>query len=289
MALFESTFEDDLVFVAERVTTGLNIFNETIVDDNKLVAMYGKDEFIALFLTPYDRKPNFGRLRLRTKDMAATWENVPVGFSQINESKALLSDMRQAAHPSPKRNALWYMEKEIKDVIGDRVVFTELRTNKGYLFEIGFTNGYTTYLSVTKDDSEYRINHDDAKLYVLVKKNREPLSESMTADECILMLINIAMQSDMRTSKFVQRAVELGGKTKISNTYRTEDESFDEVKAIFNNGYAMKLQILNDEILVEILGQYEKQIYHLDFVKFEDIESVCKTMEDVVMEKEFKL
>ena len=84
-------FEEDLRFVANKVSTALNIFNETVVSDNKLVTLYGNEEFIALLMTPYEHKTNWGSLRLRTKDMAATWENVPVGFSQINESRGLLS------------------------------------------------------------------------------------------------------------------------------------------------------------------------------------------------------
>jgi hypothetical protein len=108
------TFEDDLQFVADRVSNALNIFNETVVHDNKLVTLYGNEEFIALFITPKDNMPGWGSLRLRSKDMAAVWDNVPLGFSQINESRGLLSDMRKAAKVSLKRNSIWYIDQQIK-------------------------------------------------------------------------------------------------------------------------------------------------------------------------------
>jgi hypothetical protein len=152
----DAIFEDDLQFVADKVSDALNIFSETVVADNKMVTLYGNEDFIALLMTPNEDKKKWGKLRLRTRDMAATWDNVPVGFSQINESKGLLTDMRKAAHVSLKRNSIWYIDRQIKDVVGDRVIFTELTTNKGYLYKIAFTNGYITYLSITKDDKEYK-------------------------------------------------------------------------------------------------------------------------------------
>lgn len=267
-------FEDDLRFVSSKVTRALNMFNETVVADNKLVSLYGHEEFIALFITPYEDRPKWGSLRLRTKDMAATWENVPAGFSQINESKGLLADMRRAAHVSLKRNSIWYIDQQIKDVVGDRIVFSELTTNKGYLYKLAFTNGFVTYLSITKDDKEYHKPHDEAALYFLVNKDREPIGAAMTADECILMLVNIAMQTDMRVSQFISLAEQNGGRTTISHSYRTQNESMDEAKAVFANGYAMKLRIVNDEVTVEVLSRHEGKTYLLDVRKFNDIEDV---------------
>lgn len=267
-------FEDDLQFVADKISDALNIFNETVIADNKMVTLYGNEEFIALLMSPYEEKKNLGRLRLRTKDMAATWENVPVGFSQINESRGLLSDMRKAAHVSLKRNSIWYIDRQIKDVVGDRVVFTELTTNKGYLYKVAFTNGYITYLSITRDDKEYYKPHDVAQLYVIAKKNKEPISAPMTADECIMMLVNVAMQTDKKVAEFISLAEQLGGKTLISHSYRTQEESSDEAKAVFSNGYALKLRVTNEEIIVEVLGRHNKTTYLLDIRKFTDINDV---------------
>ena len=275
------TFEDDLRFVADKVSDALNIFNETVVSDNKLVTLYGNEEFIALFLTPYDAKPDWGQLRLRTKDMASTWENVPVGFSKINESRGLLSDMRKAAHVSLKRNSIWYIDQQIKDIIGDRVVFTELTTNKGYLYKIAFTNGFITYLSIEKDDKEYYKPHDTARLYLIAKKNKEIISAPMTADECILMLVNIAMQTDKRISEFISVTEQCGGKTLVSNSYRTPDESLDEAKAVFSNGYALKLRVTDEGMTVEVLGRYNKKTYSLDIRQFKNINDVCGATREI--------
>ena len=267
-------FEDDLQFVADKVSNALNIFNETVVADNKLVTMYGNEEFIALIMTPYTDKAGWGRLRLRTRDMASTWNNVPVGFSKINESRGLLSDMRRAAHVSLKRNSIWYIDQQIKDVIGDRVVFTELTTNKGYLYKVAFANGYIAHLSIVKDDKEYYKPHDIAKLYFIASKSKEPISPPITADECIMMLVNIAMQTDMRIAEFISIAEQCAGKTLVSHSYRTQEETLDEAKAVFSNGYALKLRIQDDEITVDALGRYDMKTYLLDTRKFEDINDV---------------
>ena len=268
------TFEDDLTFVADRVSSALNIFCETGVDDNKQVTLYGNDDFIALFITPHEDNPRWGRLRLRTKDMAATWENVPVGFSEINECRGLMADMKRAAHVSLKKNSIWYIDRQIKDVVGDRVMFTELTTNKGYLYKVAFTNGFIAYLSIVKDDREYHKPHDIAQLYYMAKKNKEQASAPMTADECITMLINVAMQSDKRVSEFISLAEQAGGKTLISHSYRTQEESLDEAKAVFKNGYALKLQIINNRVVVDVLGRYNTKTYLLDSREFDNIEDV---------------
>lgn len=278
--LGNNIFDSDLEFVANKVSDALNIFNETVVSDNKLVTMYGKDEFIALIMTPHDDEPRLGKLRLRTRDMAAAWDNVPIGFAKINESRGLLSDMKRASHVSLKRNSIWYMDRQIQDVIGDRVVFTELTVDKGYLYQIAFTNGYSTYLSIVRDDKEYRMPHDVAALYVISDKNKKPLSDPMTADECILLLVNIAMQEDKRASEFVSLAGQYGGKTRITHSYRTEEESVDEAKAVFNNGYALKLIIKNNTIQLDVYGRYDSKTYLLDQRVFDDINDIYTALKE---------
>jgi hypothetical protein len=187
--------------------------------------------------------------------------------------------MRKAAHVSLKRNSIWYIDQQLKDVVGDRVVFTELTTNKGYLYKIAFTNGYITYLSITKDDKEYYKPHDMAQLYMLAKKTKEPISDPMTADECILMLVNIAMQTDKRVAEFISLTEQLGGKSLVSYSYRTPEESIDEAKAVFSNGYALKLCI-SDDIVVEVLGRYNMKTYLLDIRKFVDINDVYEAVKE---------
>lgn len=267
-------FENDLEFIATKVSSALNIFNETVVRNNKMVTLYGEDEFIALCLTPYDGKTDIGQLRLRTRDMAATWENVPVGFSQIDESRGLLLDMRRAAKVSLKRNSIWYLDRQINDVVGDRVVFTELTTNKGYLYKMAFTNGYIVYLSISKDDKEYYKPHDVAQLYMLVERTKEPISAPMTADECLMMLVNIAMQTDSKVSEFISVAEQYRGRTVISHSYRTKETSVDEVKAVFPNGYALKLRIQDGQITLEALCKYGKKTYLIGIKKFDNINDV---------------
>lgn len=288
------TFEEDLEYIADKAATALNIFNETVSRDNKLVTMYGQDEFIALIITPYEENPfgpdddgQWGTLRLRTKDMAATWENVPAGFSQINESRGLLADMRRAAKVSLKRNSVWYIDRQMQDAIGDRVVFTELTTNKGYLYKVAFTNGFITYISIVRDDKEYNKPHDVAKLYFIASKTKEALSPPMTADECIMMLINVAMQTDMKVSEFISLAEQHGGRTTISHSYRTHDESVDEAKAVFANGFAMKLRIENDNISAEIVGRYGNKTYVLDSKTFEAIEDVYEAVVHLAKMEQF--
>lgn len=270
----DSIFEDDLVMVSQNVAEALNMFEETVVKDNKLVTMYGHEEFIALFITPEENNGKFGSLRLRTRDMAATYQHVPVGFSQINECKPLLNAMKKASHLSLKRNSLWYLDRQAKDVVGDRIVFTELKTNKGYLYKVSFTNGHHIYLTIAKDDKEFLKGHDTALLFMLADKTKNPISPPMTADECILMIVNTALQPDVATAKFISLAEQYGGKTMISHSYRTTSESVDEAKAVFANGYAMKLLIQDGNVTVTLFGQYEDKTYLLDEREFNDIQHV---------------
>ena len=148
---------------------------------------------------------------------------------------------------------------------------------------MAFTNGFITYLSITKDDKEYYKPHDVAQLYFLTQKNKEPISPPMTADECIMMLVNIAMQTDKKVSEFISIAEQCGGKTLISHSYRTTEESLDEAKAVFSNGYAMKLRIQNDNIFVDVLGRYDKKTYLLDSRKFDNIDDVYGATREIAL------
>jgi hypothetical protein len=245
------------------------------------VTLYGQDEFIALSITPYEERDGWGKLRLRTKDMAAAWENVPVGFSKINESRGLLADMKRAAKVSLKRNSIWYIDQQVKDVIGDRVAFTELSTNRGYLYKVAFANEFITYLTISKNDKDYYSSHDKAQLYLIANKHKEAISAPMTADECIMMLVNIAMQKDKRVSEFINIAEQCGGKTMISQSYRTQEESVDEAKAVFQNGYAMKLRIQDEDIIVDVLGRHDAKTYLIESRKFKDVNNIFDAIREI--------
>lgn len=282
------TFEEDLLSVASRVSDALNIFNEIASTENKLVVRYGKDEFIALILTPYEARPNWAHLRLRTKEMAAGWDNVPAGFSQINESRGLLNDMKQAAKVSLKRNSLWYIDYQIKETIGEQIVFTETKSKKGYAYKAEFLNGYTVHICIEKNDKEYYKSHDEAKLYYLADSKNMPISAPMTADECIMMLINIGMQTDLRMTQFIATAEQVCGRTTISSMYRVDDECYDEVKAVFANNYAMKVSIKNNKIHAEIIGIDKNDIVVVDTRDFTKIDDVCLATENLAKLEKFE-
>ncbi len=274
-----SEFEKDLLFVANKVSSALNMFNETQAAQNKLLTVYGHDEFIALLMTVYEDRPGWGSLRLRTRDMAATWNNVPVGFSQINESKGLLASMKKAAKLSLKRNSLWYIDKQLKDTIGERIKFTEITTNRGWLYKVTFTNDYVAYLTLIKEDSEYYKSHDEAQLYFFCKKDKTPVGAPLTADECLMLLVEIAQKEDRRVAEFVNRANEYGGRSAITHSYRVTDESLDEAKCMFNNGYSMKFSIVNGELQLELYGTADDgQMYILDARAFEDVNDIFNAL-----------
>ena len=273
-------FEQDLLFVANKVSKSLNMFNETQAAQNKLLTVYGEDEFIALIMSVYENKPGWGSLRLRTRDMAATWNNVPVGFSKINESKGLLNSMKKAAKLSLKRNSLWYINKQLNDIIGDRIKFSEISTKKGWLYKVVFTNDYIAYLTLIKEDSEYYKSHETAQLYFLCKKDKTPIGAPLTADECLMLLVEIAMKEDRRVSEFVARAAELGGKSTITHSYRVPEESFDEAKCVFKNGYSLKFSITDGTMQLDLFGSDGSEVYELDSRIFDDVNDVFSVLSE---------
>ena len=282
------TFEEDLIYVSSKVSDALNIFNEVASTEDKLVVRYGKDEFIALILTPYKDRPNWAHLRLRTKEMAAGWDNVPAGFSQINESRGLLNDMKQAAKVSLKRNSLWYIDYQIKDTIGEQIVFTETKAKKGYSYKAEFLNGYVVHICIERNDKEYYKSHDEARLYYLADAKNNPISAPMTADECIMMLINIGIQTDLRMTQFIASAEKVGGRTTVSSMYRVDDECYDEVKAVFSNNYAMKVSIKNNKIHAEIIGLDKNDVEFIDAKNFDKIDDVCLAVENLAKLEKFE-
>ena len=286
---YKETFEDDLQFVATKVADSLNMFCEIMTDEHKLGVLYGRDEFIMLTVTPRENNPRVCQLRLRTKDMAGTWDNVPVGFSKINESRGLLNDMKRAAKLSLKRNSLWYIDYQIKDTIGEQVRFSEVKSKKGYFYKIEFLNGYVIHLAIEKNDQEYLKPHDEAKLYYLADKTHMPISAPMTADECIMLLINIGIQTDIRMAEFISCAEQFGAFVNVTNLYRAVDECYDEVIAKFNNQYSMKVVTKNKKITAEILGEADGKTVVIDKRDFDAITDVCIATEQLAKLPMFRI
>lgn len=280
-------FAKDLQYVADRVTDELNIFNKMKVTSNQLIIAYTDQDFIALTIKPQKDNPDFGIMNLRTRDMAASWKNVPVGFSRINQSKGLFEDMKRAANPSMKKNGLWYIDKQIRDVIGDLVEMAEPKTNKGFKHLVKFTNGYSCYIALNKDEREYKLPHDAARLYSFVDLNGNVISDYMSADVCILQLLNKAMMTDMRAIKFVEVVSALGGKAKTTHTYRLQDETLDEVKGVFPNGYAVTFKITKTGLYIDMYSQYQNELYELDNREFKNIDDIFAYVDALAREPSF--
>jgi hypothetical protein len=88
------------------------------------------------------------------------------------------------------------------------------------------------------------------------------------------------MQTDRKVSEFISIAEQCGGKTLISHSYRTQEDSVDEAKAVFSNGYALKLRIQNDQIIVEALGRYNMKTHSLDKRVFDNIQDVYDSVRE---------
>lgn len=286
----ELDFTNDLEFLANRVTDVLNIFNNRGIKDNQLVVQYGKKDFLSLKLEPMEDVPfPVATLRLRTRDMASTWRFVPEGFAMIDDSKVLFNDMLRAAHPSPKRNSLWYIESTIKDIIGDRILLAESSERRGYLFKAVLSNGFEAFITLTSDEDEYKKDHAIAELYSISNKTKDVLSQNMTADECLLVLVNMAMQNDKRSAEFVKAVEEVGGKTSVPRSYRLPEESCDEVKAVFKNGYALKFKILNDKMTLEVLGRMNGESYFITLMEYDDFDSLISFTKEITTMDPFQV
>lgn len=282
-------FSNDLEFLAAKVSDALNIFENHGIRDNQLVIQYGKRDFLSLKLEPMENIPfDLATLKLRTRDMAASWQYVPIGFSQINESRGLLNDMMKAAHPSPKKNSLWYIDSTARDVIGDRIIMSDTVERRGYLFKAVFTNGFEAFITLTADENEYKRDHAVAELYTISNKSKEALGQNMTADECLLVLVNMAVQTDKRASEFVRTVEEVGGKTSVPRAYRLPNESCDEVKAVFRNGYALKFTILNGTLSLDVLGRENGETYVLSSMRYDDFNKLIAFTKEIALMDKFQ-
>ena len=280
-------FTEDLQFVADRVSTSLNIFNKTKVTSNQLIIAYTDRDFIAVTMVEQPENPQYATLKLRTKDMAASWKNVPIGFSQINESRGLFADMKRAAHPSLKKNGLWYIDKQIKETIGEYTEVAEVASYRGYKYHVKMNNQYECYILLTKNEAEYRKPHDAACLFALQDPSGKVLCVYVTADECILTLVNMALMTDLRAAKFVETVHAIGGRAKPTHSYRLPDDSMDEVKAAFPNQYAIQLQIKNTGITMEVFSKSQDKMYEVETKTFEDMDQATEFIKELVTRAPF--
>ena len=244
-------YSQDLRYLADHVTTALNIYAATKITDNQLIIAFTNQDYI--FIGLEDQDNGLATLRLKTRDMSAAWANVPVGFSKINESRGLFNDMKRAAHPSLKKNCLWYIGYQIKETLGDRLQLAEVASYRNFKYRFGFTNQYDGVIHLTKDGKEYNRPHSEARIFALFNTEGEQLTDYLSTDECLLTLANMAMMKDKRAAAFVEQILAWGGKAKVTCSYRLPDESMDEVKAAFPNRYALQLRITGKGFFVKVL------------------------------------
>jgi hypothetical protein len=67
----------------------------------------------------------------------------------------------------------------------------------------------------------------------------------------------------------------------ISQSYRTQEESVDEAKAVFQNGYAMKLRIQDEDIIVDVLGRHDAKTYLIESRKFKDVNNIFDAIREI--------
>jgi hypothetical protein len=244
-------YSQDLQYLADHVTSALNIYAAIQVTPNQLIVAFTNQDYI--FVSLEEQSNGLATLRLRTRDMAAAWQNVPAGFSQINESRGLFADMKKAAHPSLKKNCLWYIGYQIKETLGDRLKIAEVASYRNFKYRFEFTNQYSGIIQLTKDGKEYNRSHAEACIFALFNNEGQQMTEYMCTDECLLMLANMAMMKDKRAAAYVEQIMQWGGKAKVTHSYRLPTESMDEVKAALPNRYAVQLQITDKGFFIKVL------------------------------------
>lgn len=281
-------YENDLVYIAEHITTELNMFNDTKVRDNHLVTFYGKNDFLSLKIV--EDSANTTSLRFRTKDMGATYQNIPVGFSKLPQCKILFRDMKNAAKLSLKKNSLWYISHEIEDMVGPYIQMSELTVAKGKKknkLVVKFQNQYTAYLNLVDDIDEYHKPHNLACLYKMTNKDGLELTGAMTADECLITLCTIAMQTDLRIAKLITIAKKYGGSASTPLSYRCPDDALDTVNIVFPNQYGVKVVIQNEQIIADLIGQDNSTTYIIEKREFQNIDSLFAALSEISQLEKF--
>jgi hypothetical protein len=208
---------------------------------------------------------------------------VPEGFSQINESRGLFSDMKKAAHPSLKKNCLWYIGYQIKETLGDRLKIAEVASYRNFKYKFEFTNQYSGIIQLTKDGKEYNRSHAEAAIFALFNNDGQQMTEYMCTDECLLTLSNMAMMKDKRAAAYVEQILQWGGKAKVTHSYRLPTESMDEVKAALPNRYAIQLQITDKGFFVKVLSKgTDGTMYLMEDKEFTSMDEVFAYTEKLI-------
>ena len=274
-------YSKDLQYLADHVTDALNIYAAVKVTQDQLIVAFTNQDYIFLGLEPQEN--GLATLKLRTRDMAASWQNVPTGFSQINESKGLFNDMKKAAHPSLKKNCLWYIGYQIRETLGDRLKIAEVASYRNFKYKYEFTNQYSGIIQLTKDSKEYNRAHADAKIFALFNDDGQQMTEFLTTDECLLTLANMAMMKDKRAAAFVEQILQWGGKAKVTHSYRLPTESMDEVKAALPNRYALQLQITEKGFFIKVLTKgLDGSMYVMEDKELSSMEEVLAYAEQLI-------
>lgn len=273
-------YSKDLQFLADNVTDALNIYAAVKVTDNQMIVAFTNQDYIFVGLEEQDN--GLATLKLRTRDMSASWRNVPQGFSQINESRGLFNDMKRAAHPSLKKNCLWYIGYQIRETLGDRISLAEVASYRNFKYKVEFTNQYKCVIQLTKDGKEYNKPHSESQIFRLHHENGDPMSEFLTTDEALLTLANMAMMKDKRAAAFVEQVMSWGGKAKVTHSYRLPTESMDEVKAALLNRYAIQLQITDKGFFVKVMTKgTDGTMYLMDEKEFTVMDDVLAYAEEL--------
>lgn len=274
-------YTEDLQYLADNVTDALNIFAAVKIEDNQMIVAFTAKDYIAIQMVPQEDN-DLATLKLKTRDMSASWRNVPVGFSKINESQGLFNDMRRAAHPSLKRNCLWFIGYQIKNSIGDRIRIAEVMSYKTFKYRIELSNQYKCVIQLTKDEKEYRNPHDLAKIFMICDEAGNPLIDSyLTTDECLMNLVNMAMMQDQRAAKFVQDITNMGGKAKVTHSYRLPEESIDEIRAMFSNKYAVQIKITNKQYIIKLFTRDSNTMIPVDERKFDKMDMAMAYLQNI--------
>lgn len=272
-----SRYRDDLMWIAMEAQNKLNIFCKTKVEDDSIIIAYGKSDFI--YLKIFNQNDNWASLKLRTKDMSAQWDYVPVGFSKLGDG--LWADMKRAAHPSFKKNALWYLDSEVRLTIGNRMAISNTSLNRGYMYKIRLSNGHIFFVALSKNEADYKKKLSLSNVFVICDRQQRPLLKPMTVQECLLYILNLSLKEDIRATKFVEKVHSLGGKACTVTSYRLPEESLDKAKAAFPNGYGASFSITDADMSIQIYGQGNQEAYLLDEKSFDKIEDVLAEIEDL--------
>ena len=300
------SFQRDLTSIKNRLPKELQCFGECYVEDNGVLFLFGNDEFVAFAIKPNGKKLTNGAalctLKLRTRTMAATWENVPETFTRINQMKGLMAEVRRAVTVSHRENIYWYVMKQLTDKIGDRFHVEHqdrrLTRNKNdavpkedvkNLCNIEFVNHRKVFVETTRNPETGRGKPELIQNLAVKDEQGNVLRTSCTADECVLMLQQEAGKVDPLVDEFLEYAETHDMQARIQKTYRTVQEDLDDVIAA-KAGFALQLRLVNGIPYVTALKTVTEQdgekrrIPIVEDVEIEDRNALFSFLETIASE-----